>query len=293
MGPSITVLPVKKIRWDFDKKVELLRYPHVHTVCEESRCPNRHECSSLGMATFLIGGKICTRSCRFCHIATGKPTKLDFIAAEEKQDILQYVKEKKLAFVVITSVARDDAELALAEHFADISNTLWEIGVESELLIPDFHVRADCLNIIGRSHCLVVAHNMETVRRLSKEVRPQADYERSLRVYNFFKENYPSKIIKGGFMVGLGETMEEIFELLRDMRSHGVEIVTVGQYLRPSIRERQVSRFYSSDEFRQIEHYIKELSFAGWEVGPFVRSSYLASRTIEKIRQQKELGQKT
>lgn len=287
MGGFLETLPRKKILWDFRKKVNLLRYQNVHTVCEESRCPNRYECSSHGLATFLIGGRFCTRSCRFCHIETAKPQSLSQIAEKEKSDILQYALENKLNFVVITSVARDDAEEELARHFADIAKALAENNIDCELLIPDFHAQSQFLKIIGEANPLVVAHNIETTKNLHRKIRPQAQYERSLKVYQFFREKYPKIIRKAGFMVGLGESLSEIKELLYDLYENGVEVVTVGQYLQPSPSEVPVQHIYTPEEFGLIESFIKEFGFAAYEIGPFVRSSYMASRTIYHLRKLK------
>lgn len=291
MSAALEHLPKKRLKWDFNSPVSLLVYQNVHTVCEESRCPNRHECSAAGVATFLIGGRVCTRSCKFCHIATGRGPALSQIAEKEKQDILSYVERARLKFVVITAVARDDDELGLARHFADITRALKQMNVETELLIPDFHGRSDCLDIVAEASPLVIAHNVETVRRLAKSVRPQASHDRTLQLYQYIHQKWPDVILKAGFMVGLGESIREIEELLRELKASHVEVVTIGQYMQPSSRQNEVQKIYSSHEFDLIENMVQTMGFNGWEVGPFVRSSYMAGRTMEQVIVARKKGQ--
>ena len=278
---------VKKIPWNFNHQDQLLKWNHLHTVCEESKCPNRHECSTAGIATFLIGGRICTRACKFCHIETGKPPAYESIRQKETDDLLKAAEQSDAKYVVITSVARDDDEISLAEHFAELTLLLKKKQIDVELLIPDFHLKYQILDIVAKSSPLVIAHNMETVNRLSEMIRPQAGYERSLKIFEYFHKNWPKIILKSGFMTGLGETMAEIDELLEDMKSNKIEIVTVGQYMRPSQKQEPVRKYYTLREFKEIEMLIKEKNFKAWEVGPFVRSSYLAAKTMEKVIRQK------
>ena len=285
-------LATKRIPWSFDEKVELLSYRNVHTVCEESRCPNRHECSSIGVATFLIGGRDCTRSCKFCHIATAKPVSLASIAEKERRDILEAAKAGKYEYLVITSVARDDDEEGLARHFAAITRDLTSMGVVVELLIPDFHNNSALLSLIAESGPAVIAHNMETVKRLSPSIRPQAKYERSLSLFRYLAEAHPHIIRKSAFMTGLGETFEEIVTLLNDMKSAGIDIVSAGQYLQPSQDQASVMKVYSDEEFRSIEQVIVERGFLAHEVGPFVRSSYMARETLSKLNRERLQRQK-
>lgn len=279
MTPTIT----KRIAWDFNGGVDLLAYKNVHTVCEESRCPNRHECSSLGIATFLIGGRECTRACKFCHIATAKPVALSSIAEKEHEDILRTAVEGNYRYLVITSVARDDDEAGLAAHFARITRSLNEAGIAVELLIPDFHGNADHVSVIAEAGPVVIAHNMETVKRLSPSIRPQASYERSLALFTFLQTKYPQIIRKSAFMVGLGETPAEIETLLDDMHVTGIDIVSIGQYLRPSQEQAAVIKEYAASEFTALEDSVERRKFLAWEVGPFVRSSYMAEATLNKI----------
>lgn len=273
----------KRLTWSFESDVNLLAYKNVHTVCEESRCPNRHECSSLGIATFLIGGRECTRACKFCHIATAKPVPLTAIAEKEHDDILRTAIAGKYKYLVITSVARDDDEAGLAAHFARITRSLNAQGITVELLVPDFHGRREHLAQIAEARPAVIAHNMETVRRLSPAIRPQADYERSLNFFKFLEKEYPQIIRKSAFMVGLGEEINEIQTLLDDMKAAAIDIVSIGQYLRPSHDQAPVVRNYSSDEFTQLTAEVERRGFLAAEVGPFVRSSYMAEATIAKV----------
>lgn len=273
----------KSIRWDVDKPVSLLKYSNVHTVCEESRCPNRHECSAAGVATFLIGGGSCTRRCSFCHIATGRGEDMAALRRKEMHDILTAQQAAGHDYLVITSVARDDRERELAEHFADLTGALKKRGVDVELLIPDFHGRDEYLGIIGEAGPLVLAHNIETVERLSPDVRPQAAYRRTLGVFDYYHRDYPEIYLKSGMMVGLGETMTEIEKTLYDLREHHVEIVTIGQYMRPSEEQGEVFKLYNSKEFAEIERMVVNAGFAGYEVGAHVRSSYMASHTMQKV----------
>lgn len=279
MTPTIT----KRIAWDFNGGVDLLAYKNVHTVCEESRCPNRHECSSLGIATFLIGGRECTRACKFCHIATAKPVALSAIAEKEHEDILRAAVEGKYNYLVITSVARDDDEAGLAAHFARITRSLKEAGIAVELLIPDFHGNAEHLSVIAEAGPAVIAHNMETVKRLSPSIRPQASYERSLALFTFLNTRYPQIIRKSAFMVGLGENAEEIETLLDDMKTATIDIVSIGQYLRPSQEQAAVVKEYSTQEFGALESSVERRGFLASEIGPFVRSSYMAEATLKKL----------
>ena len=281
MNPTIK----KKIQWDFNQTNSLLAWDKVHTVCEESRCPNRYECSQEGIATYLIGGRVCTRSCRFCHIETGRPgASISELMEPEEEQIVASVRKLKNRYVVITSVARDDDELALAEHFAGITARLNQMDIEVELLIPDFHLRRDCFEVIANSRPLVLAHNIETVEDRSRSIRPQAGYQRSLELHRYFHKNYPELILKSGMMIGLGESMGQVKNTLLDLKDSHVEIVTVGQYLQPSSDQAAVQNYAGDDVFLEIENFCEELGFSGYEVGPFVRSSYMASRTMERVK---------
>lgn len=283
VGERPVQLAKKSVTWNFDGETTLLSYGNVHTVCEESRCPNRNECSSLGIATFLIGGRECTRACKFCHISTAKPVALAAIVEKERRDILEAARAGGYDYLVITSVARDDDEAGLAQHFAAITTDLTAMGIRVELLVPDFHIRSEHLSVVAAAKPAVVAHNMETVRRLSPAIRPQAAYERSLDFFRYFEANFPAVIRKSAFMLGLGETRDEIETLLDDMKSAQIDIVSVGQYLRPSAEQAEVKKVYSAAEFADIEESVRRRGFLAWEVGPFVRSSYMARDTLGKV----------
>jgi len=284
MSAAVIEKKKKKIRWSFNEPAQLLQYKNVHTVCEESRCPNRNECSSLKVATFLIGGRECTRSCKFCHIATAKPIALEQIADKEHDDVLAAARAGKYKYLVITSVARDDDEAGLARHFARITRSLVQEGIDVELLIPDFHMNPDYIALIAESQPTVIAHNIETVRRLSPRIRPQAEYDRSLSLFKLLKSDFPQIIRKSAIMVGLGENKDEIGEALDDMKAAHVDIVSIGQYLRPSEDQAPVARIYSDAEFLEIEQEVESRDFITHEVGAFVRSSYLAEKSFEKLR---------
>lgn len=287
-APDTHRAPAKRIAWNFEGDTSLLAYRNVHTVCEESRCPNRHECSSIGVATFLIGGRECTRSCKFCHIATAKPLALSSIAAKEREDILEAARQGKYEYLVITSVARDDDEEGLANHFSQLTRDLIGMGISVELLIPDFHMNADLLSMIAESGPTVIAHNMETVKRLSPSIRPQARYERSLQIFGFLKTHHPQVIRKSGFMVGLGESDAEIADLLADMKAAEIDIVSIGQYLQPSPDQAPVLKKYSAEEFNALEKAVAARGFLAHEVGAYVRSSYMARETMAKLNAEKQ-----
>lgn len=280
--------PAKRITWNFDTDASLLAYSNVHTVCEESRCPNRHECSSLGVATFLIGGRECTRSCKFCHIATAKPLALAGIVEKERADILEAARAGKYEYLVITSVARDDDEEGLARHFAQLTRDLVQMGVTVELLIPDFHLSHELLSMIAESGPAVIAHNMETVERLSPSIRPQARYARSLDIFRFLASRHPQVIRKSGFMVGLGETDGEIADLLADMKAALIDIVSIGQYLQPSAEQATVLKKYTAGEFAALDAAVATHGFLAQEVGAFVRSSYMARETMAKLNAERQ-----
>ncbi|MES0488565.1 MAG: lipoyl synthase [Leptospirales bacterium] len=278
----------KSIRWQPEVKGELLSWEKVHTVCEESRCPNRFECSQENSATFLIGGKRCTRSCRFCHVMHHPSESIDELAEKETEAIIKAVDQLKLEFTVITSVTRDDQPEELAAHFANIAVLLKKKAVNTELLIPDFNGSSTCFDRIADSNPCVIAHNLETVERLSGPVRKNASYKKSLQVLQYYRQKYPKIIVKSGIMTGLGETMSEIQTTLRDLYESGVSIVTVGQYLRPSSGQMEVARMYTENEFLEIEGYARKLGFSGVACGPFVRSSYRAATYWKMVKSKLE-----
>ena len=271
-----SVITKKKIKWDFSNSSGLLRWDGVHTVCEESVCPNRAECSQLNTATFLIGGKYCTRNCLFCRVEHGRPPSLNDIRDIEKNEIFEAVKKLGLKFVVITSVTRDDDPEGLARHFQDICVGLKKMGLGVELLIPDFHRDVALLELIASAAPDVIAHNIETVSRLSPDIRPQASYKKSMEVLQYYIQHYPKIMVKSGFMLGLGETMHEIKETLTDLKLAGVNMVTIGQYLRPGTEQAPVEKYYTEQDFAEIKQLALETGIRQVEAGFFTRSSFRA-----------------
>ncbi|MHB8472471.1 MAG: lipoyl synthase [Gammaproteobacteria bacterium] len=257
---------------------QILRDNHLHTVCEEASCPNIGECFSHGTATFMIMGDICTRRCPFCDVGHGKPLALD---AAEPENLARTIAAMKLKYVVITSVDRDDLRDGGAAHFADCISAvrMQSPAIRIEVLVPDFRGREDkALEILATAPPDVFNHNLETVPRLYKQARPGADYAGSLRLLQRFKVMYPNVPTKSGVMLGLGETLEEVAEVMRDLRTHGCEMLTLGQYLQPSLHHLPVSRFVTPEEFDQLGALGAELGFAHVASGPMVRSSYHADQ---------------
>ena len=254
----------------------LLREHDLHTVCEEARCPNIGECFNAGTATFMILGDICTRACGFCDVTSGRPEGLDLL---EPFRLAQAVERLGLDYVVITSVNRDDLEDGGAEVFAAciraIRRRLPETQVE--VLIPDFEGNWDALATVIEARPVVLNHNTETVPRLYRRVRPKARYQRSLELIRRVKELDPEMTTKSGIMLGLGETMDEVKQVLDDLRAHDCDLLTVGQYLRPSLKHLPIERFWHPDEFAEIADYAHSIGFRHAESGPLVRSSYHAA----------------
>lgn len=257
----------------------LMRSETLHTVCEEAMCPNIYECWEARTATFLILGDICTRNCGFCAITTGRPTGLD---RSEPQRVAQTTKNMGLKHVVITSVTRDDLPDGGAEIFAacieEIRTVAPECGVE--VLIPDLMGNWEALEAIVRAHPDILNHNTESVPRMYAWVRPKARYERTMELLRRVKQLDPSVITKSGIMVGLGETREEIHQVLVDMRENLVDVLTVGQYLRPDKQHLPVEKYYTPDEFEEIKREAEALGFRHVESGPLVRSSYHAASQV-------------
>jgi len=255
----------------------MFRSSQLHTVCESARCPNLGKCWERGVATFMILGDTCTRACRFCAVAAGRPIGVN---AQEPEKVAHSVKELNLRYVVITSVARDDLPDEGAEHFVETIQAIRRITPQTkiEILIPDFSNRMECLKMITDVKPEVVSHNVETVKRLSPAIRPQAEYQRSLDVLQNFKELDDSIYTKSSFMVGLGETLSEIKEVMQDLRDHACDILTIGQYLAPTQMKRHVPvvRFVQPEEFEQFKDIGMSMGFKHVMSGPLVRSSYLA-----------------
>ncbi len=262
----------------FGEIKQLLREQKLHTVCEEAACPNIGECFGRGTATFMILGDICTRRCPFCDVGHGKPLPPD---ADEPAHLADSVAKLKLKYVVITSVDRDDLRDGGAQHFVDVIKAVRESSPKTtiETLVPDFRGRLEvAVDVLGQGLPDVLNHNLETVPRLYKQSRPGADYEHSLQFLKQFKARYPQVPTKSGLMVGLGETDEEILEVMRDLRAHDVELLTIGQYLAPSNHHLPVQRYVHPDVFKMYEAKAKEMGFSGAACGAMVRSSYWADQ---------------
>lgn len=254
----------------------ILRQNKLHTVCEEASCPNIGECFSHGTATFMILGDLCTRRCPFCDVAHGKPLPPD---VDEPANLARTIAQLQLKYVVITSVDRDDLRDGGAKHFADCISAVRESNpdIRIETLMPDFRGRLDSA-LIALSDALpdVLNHNLETVPRLYKQARPGADYAHSLKLLAEFKNRHPHIPTKSGLMLGLGETDEEIMQVMRDLRDHGVEMLTLGQYLQPSPHHLPVLRFVEPDRFVLFEQQALAMGFTHAACGAMVRSSYHA-----------------
>ena len=260
----------------FTEIKKILREHNLFTVCEEASCPNIGECFGKGTATFMIMGDKCTRRCPFCDVGHGRPDPLDM---DEPANLAKTIAAMKLKYVVITSVDRDDLRDGGAAHFAQCINQTRELSphTQVEVLVPDFRGRLEiALDIFKNALPDVMNHNLETVPRLYKEARPGADYQHSLKLLKDFKAMYPQAITKSGLMVGLGETDEEILEVMRDMRAHNIEMLTIGQYLAPSGHHIPVRRYVHPDVFKMFEQKAYEMGFTHAAVGAMVRSSYHA-----------------
>ena len=253
-----------------------LRENKLHTVCEEANCPNLGECFSKGTATFMIMGDICTRRCPFCDVGHGRPNPLD---DAEPYNVAKTIHNMKLRYVVITSVDRDDLRDGGALHFVKCIDETRRLNphIQIEILTPDFRGRMDiALATLRESPPDVFNHNLESVPRLYKKIRPGADYQWSLDLLKQFKQLYPEVPTKSGLMLGLGEELDEVEQVLRDLRAHGVNMLTLGQYLQPSRDHLAVQRFVTPDEFKQLEQLAYSLGFDQVASGPMVRSSYHA-----------------
>jgi lipoic acid synthetase len=261
---------------DLQKIRSILTETELHTVCEEARCPNLGECFSQGTATILILGRICTRNCGFCAVEHGDAGPPD---EAEPEHVAQAVKRMGLRYVVITSVTRDDLSDGGASHFAKTIQAIREMVRETriEVLVPDFKGDWNSLDRVLRKGPDVLNHNVETVPRLYPEVRPQADYERSLNLLKRSKETYPHIRTKSGLMLGLGESKEEVLDLFQDLRKAKCDLLTIGQYLQPHTNRLPVVRYIEPEEFEVYRKIGEEIGFKMVSSGPFVRSSFHAS----------------
>jgi len=254
----------------------VLREQSLHTVCEEAACPNLSECFSHGTATFMIMGDVCTRRCPFCDVGHGRPLPLD---ENEPKNLAETVRDMDLKYVVVTSVDRDDLRDGGAGHFKNCINAIREFSPKTkiEVLVPDFRGRMDiALDILSSEPPDVFNHNLETVPRLYREVRPGADYQISLDLIRDFKTKFPALPAKSGLMLGVGEEIEEVKQVLRDLRENHCDMLTLGQYLQPSLHHLSVKRYVTPEEFDALADYAREIGFSNVASGPMVRSSYHA-----------------
>ena len=269
---------------DSVKKLKsVLRENNLYTVCEEASCPNLGECFSKGTATFMIMGEICTRRCPFCDVGHGRPNPLD---TQEPQNLAKTIQGMGLRYVVITSVDRDDLRDGGAQHFVDCIDASRQLSpnLKIEILTPDFRGRMDvALKILSTSPPDVFNHNLESVPSLYKKIRPGSDYQWSLDVLKKFKQANPKVPTKSGLMLGLGEDIEEVKQVLHDMRAHDVNMLTLGQYLQPSLDHLAVERFVTPQEFDELGVYAESIGFDQVASGPMVRSSYHADLQAEGL----------
>lgn len=257
---------------------KILKSNCLNTVCEGARCPNKNECYSKHTATFLIMGNVCTRNCRYCNISCERPQPLD---TEEPKHIAKAVKDLGLKYTIITSVTRDDLEDGGANHFAqciyEIKNT--SPLTKIEILTPDFKNNKKSLDTIIKAHPDVFNHNIETVKEIFKTARPQGNYDNSLSVLKYIKENSDIKT-KSGLMVGLGETFEQIEQTLTDLHNVHCDVLTIGQYIQPSKQHLPVAKYYKPEEYEKLKELAASIGFKNFQIGPLVRSSYNAASLI-------------
>jgi len=260
----------------------MMRSKALHTVCEEARCPNMGECWGSGTATFLMMGDICTRSCGFCDIATGRPSPLDWL---EPERVARAVQRMNLRHAVITSVNRDERPDGGAPIFSMVIGRIRELqpGCSIEVLIPDFKGSIEALKIVMNARPEILNHNVETVPRFFKKVQPQDNYQWAQATLTNAKKLDPEVLTKSGIMLGLGESMEEVKQTMRDLRVWGVDILTIGQYLQPSKKHLPIERYYTLEEFEALKAFGEEIGFRWVESGPLVRSSYHAEKQVRAL----------
>jgi lipoyl synthase len=267
----------------FQEIKRILRDNNLHTVCEEASCPNIGECFSGGTATFMILGDICTRRCPFCDVAHGKPLPPD---PNEPENLAHTIAQMQLKYVVITSVDRDDLKDGGAQHFVDCIKAIraQSPNIKIEVLVPDFRGRLEiALEILRKAPPDVMNHNLETIPRLYKQARPGSDYQNSLNLLKAFGEMYPDIPTKSGLMLGLGETDDEIIQVMQDLRDHGVTMLTLGQYLQPSFHHLPVVRYVEPDVFEVLKSKADSMGFNNAASGPMVRSSYHADTQAQHV----------
>ncbi len=265
---------------NYSKVKTLLRSAKLHTICEEARCPNIAECFGGGTAVFLILGNVCTRDCKYCNVTHGKPGSLN---KNEPRDIAESVKTLGLKYVVVTSVTRDDLLDGGACVFSQTIQEIRQLNpvVHIEVLIPDFKADRTALQSIVDSTPDVINHNIEVVETLFPEIRPQGDYQRSLSVLRTIKTMDKQMKTKSGFMIGLGETKEQILSTIQDLKTAHVDFLTIGQYLQPTKQHPEIKKYYTPDEFQEFKNIALGLGFAHVESGPLVRSSYHAQKALQ------------
>jgi len=261
---------------------DMMRSKSLHTVCEEARCPNLGECWGSGTATFLLMGDTCTRSCGFCDIKTGRPSPLDWL---EPERVARAVQAMDLRHAVITSVNRDERPDGGAPIFALVIRRIRQLqpGCSVEVLIPDFKGSPEALGIVMAARPEILNHNVETVPRLFRKVQPQDRYEWAQATLSNAKRLEPDALTKSGIMLGLGETLEEVKAVMRDLRDWGVDILTIGQYLQPTKQHLPIERYYTLEEFAELKRYGLEIGFRWVESGPLVRSSYHAEQQVRAL----------
>ena len=261
---------------------DMMRSKSLHTVCEEARCPNLGECWGSGTATFLLMGDTCTRSCGFCDIKTGRPSPLDWL---EPERVARAVQAMDLRHAVITSVNRDERPDGGAPIFALVIRRIRQLqpGCSVEVLIPDFKGSPEALGIVMAARPEILNHNVETVPRLFRKVQPQDRYEWAQATLSHAKRLEPDVLTKSGIMLGLGETLEEVKAVMRDLRDWAVDILTIGQYLQPSKQHLSIERYYTLEEFAELKRYGLEIGFRWVESGPLVRSSYHAEQQVRAL----------
>jgi len=266
-----------------NKKIRnILNEYHLNTVCDSARCPNKKECYCSGTATFMIMGNTCTRNCKFCNIDTQLPAPLN---KDEPENIAKAVSELNLNYCVITSVTRDDLDDGGASHFASTIKQIKKVNpkITVEVLTPDFKGSKDALNIVLDARPDIFNHNIETVKRLYPVAREMADYEQSLFVLDYAKRQMPELVTKTGIMTGLGETREELVETFRNIASVDTDILTIGQYIRPSKKHLEVVKYYEPEEFEELRARALQVNIRSCIAAPLVRSSYMAKKAYDEI----------
>lgn len=263
---------------EYSNVSQVIKTHGLHTICTSGRCPNQSECWSRGTATLMIGGDICTRSCKFCNTITGRPLPLN---PQEPANVAESIRLMKLKHAVITSVDRDDLKDQGANHWAETIRKVKEVNLETtlEVLIPDFQGKEELIELVVAERPDIISHNLETVRRLTPEIRTRAKYDVSLKVLQYIASR--GIVAKTGIMLGLGETEQEVLELMDDALAHDCRVLTIGQYMQPSRKHITVSEYIHPDKFKEYREIALDKGFKHVESGPFVRSSYHAEKHVD------------